>query len=598
MKQMKPIALVLILTGLCSLYGQGLLWEDNGDFNYADHVNRIPGKPQLPETTPPGFDAGIAHPVDLEVSVSGMDFLSDGRMVLAQWDGFNSNDRIHILENPAGDPESIDNTVIAEGIWDIMALNVVDDEIYYTAQDGIWKLNRTDGGYEKELFVRQPVPVERIDGSGGFPMTFNLEYHDGWFYYGICAYKNFNIPDNDGIAVRISKETGEQQIFARGLRMPNGMALNKDGDLFYADNQGGWRPSNPVYHLEQGVHCGYPKLSQVEGNTGGGMLHFTPRPPESEIRHPAVHIPYAPGGRSLTNMVYLEEGPFADQFLIGDNAWGVVHRISLEKVNGMYQGASFHFSGVLESGIQSFTVGPDGTIFGGALGHPANGWNWQNKITGLMKWKVNGEPLCDITTIRSTRSGFDIQFTEPLDENAANPNFYWVESWQYVPTPDYGGPRLDVTRMNITEIRTSEDRKTLALTVDGLAAGRVYRFAFSPDLKFENGNSLWYPHAWYTLNVISEREPLTSIQPISHMKNWNDVRIKHLNNRHVFSITEAGPYHMELISVMGGTITQKSGLGPDDISFNTVKPGLYVVRGVINGKTGIYKLPWFKGISD
>ena len=556
---------------------QELSWSNPGNYDYNQHNNKMPAEPDLPPGLPPGFDAVVAHPSSLNVKVSGMDFLADGRMVLVSWGDFGRNGVVYLLDGMAGDKESIKATVIAKDIWEPFGVKVMKDEIFFTAQDGMWKLVRTAASpekWEQRSVAKYILPIKALGGD--FPIAFNTTWSavNGKFYYGIGAYKNFNPPgQNEGYVVSVDKETGAQEILGRGIRMPNGIGANMLGDIFYADNQGEYRPSSDVFHVVKGRHYGMAAPDGKDGNLGGAMTRFLPLPSKDSIFPPAICIPYRPGSASLTNMFYLDHTQFEGQFLIGDNAFGGVHRVFLEKVKGEYQGAYFQFSSVLEGGIQSFASGPDGAIYGGTLGHAANGWFWLGKEEGLVKWKPNGKPLSSILSVSSQREGFDIRFTEALAGNAANPDWFWVDSYRYEPTSNYGGPKIDVQRMKIAKIRVSADRKTVGLSVEGLQAGRVYRIDLAPDLKTVSGNPLFTRNAWYTLNRISDAEILsTSTSAITDPKNDPRKAATGLDGRGPaitegfgkvgIRIAESGKWQVLLSDVNGKALARLDGQGP------------------------------------
>ena len=75
--------------------------------------------------------------------------------------------------------------------------------------------------------------------------------------------------------------------------------------------------------------------------------------------------------------------------------------------------------------------------------------------------------------------------------------------WIYVPTADYGGPKVNEEELTISDIQISEDRKRVNLTMDGLKAGHMVYFRLNIDtFKSEEDRALWSTEAWYTLNEL------------------------------------------------------------------------------------------------
>ncbi|MEO6095400.1 MAG: T9SS type A sorting domain-containing protein [Fibrobacteria bacterium] len=338
-------------------------------------------------------------------------------------------------------------------------------------------------------------------------MAFNLEHKDGFLYYSMGAWE-FVTPENaqwPGYVYKVDINTGAVETLNSGVRMPNGMGIKKaTGDIFYSDNQGEWRKATPIFQVQKGVYNGHPAQKELNDI-------YWPAP-SGKITPPAVWLPsnsrsnYGNMTRSGTDLHEVENGIYKGQFLMGDNYLGRVNRIFLEKVNQVFQGATFHFSNTVKGGIQTMVESPDGTLIGGALGDPQSGWNWQSVLGGLTKWTPNKNGVMDILAIRSNRTGFDLEFTEPVKTADISPESFWVVSYAYNSWgPAYGGSPEDVRKMKITALESSFDHKQVALTIEGLAKGRVYDIMFKSGFQSETGKTILFQHAWYTLNEINDR---------------------------------------------------------------------------------------------
>jgi len=60
-----------------------------------------------------------------------------------------------------------------------------------------------------------------------------------------------------GCVVKITPE-GEGSVFAYGFRSPDGIGFDDEGRLWVTDNQGDWRGTSPLYHVEEGGFYGHP----------------------------------------------------------------------------------------------------------------------------------------------------------------------------------------------------------------------------------------------------------------------------------------------------------------------------------------------------
>ncbi len=404
------------------------------------------------------------------------------------------------------------------------------------------------------------------------PVTFTgFCNHDGFIYFGIGGYKKYVTEKEPGYIYKVDLKTGAWTHFVRGMRMPNGVGVKKStGDLFFTDNQGEWRKANPIYHMVEGKHYGYPtQLTQTS---------WAPPPPPDSIQQPAIWIPYRTVGNSPTDMFELNQGEFAGQFLMGDIHMGKVHRAYLEKVNDVYQGAVFTFSGILEAGIQSILQGPDGTIYGGGLGSPApSSWSYLGRLSGLMKWQRNGKELMDIHRINSTNVGFDITFTDPIRETDLKPENFWVRSWHYGKAEQkYGGVAEDTRDMKITRLEMSPDRKTVALSIEGLQKGRVYQFSFSSGMQSQSGSPLWFPYAWYTLNEIGSESPLTA--NVQKHASANDFGLAFQNNQlSIVKKNAAAEFTVRIHNASGRRLPYPLKSNQGVFSVTLPKKGVYIV---------------------
>ncbi len=584
---------LMVPTAVSPVNGQPVGWKGPGNFDYTKHLAKTPSQAAGLPDMPPGFEASLAHPNNFNPLVSGLDFLSDGRMVLLHSSYTDKGSIIYLVDGAAGPREQMKFTKIAGDILGSFGVEVLDNEIYYLAQDGIWKLVKKSGTpetWEQKFIAKYIVPgMEGGHNNGSRYPMFNLVHAKGSLYFGNGAYKNFNVPGrNEGYGLKLDLATGEQEILGRGLRMPNGMGANAAGDVFFTDNQGEYRPGSPVYHLVKGRHYGMAAPRGVTGNQGGTMTDMFPLPTDEPLYSPAIWVPFGSESRSLTNMLYLEHTAFQGQFLAGDNARGAVHRIQLEKVKGEYQGAYFQFSGVLEAGVQSLTTGPDGTIYGGALGRGTGGHSWLGRTAGLMKWKPTGGPLQSIKRVSSQRDGFDMEFTEALSAPAVAPENFWVLSYYYKPTPAYGGPPLDIRNHKITELQTSADRRTLAISVDGLEANRIYRIMLAPGIKTADGLPLFTLNAWYTLNQINEAGPLTTsmISPVRAVENFSKAIFQRRDGVLRIRVPDVGAYTLKLVDLRGILVSTVSGAGAGShvLQLGTSSP----LVAVLNTPSGIF----------
>lgn len=389
---------------------------------------------------------------------------------------------------------------------------------------------------DDSLWLTQRPEVTRIqdldgDGIGDVYETINAgwgisgDYHE--YAFGSSPDQDGNIwivlcltgssaakADWRGWCVRVTPE-GEMIPTCSGIRSPGGIGFNAAGDCFYTDNQGLWNGSSSLKWLKTG---------SFQGNPTGNKFHKLadlPAPPEPKDKSrittqrarfpdfipPAVVLPHGLLGQSptavITDKTEGKFGPFAGQVLVGEQTHSEVQRVFLEKVNGIYQGAGFHFLEDFEAGIVPMQLSDDGTLF---VGGTNRGWASRGSkpfTFERVRWK--GETPFEMKTISVRPDGFEITFTKAVDPDTAGvPANYPMSAWTYILQSGYGSPQVDQATPVVTEAKVSKDAMSVRLKVDGWVKGHVHQIE-AKNLRSSADESLWHPTAWYTLNEIPEK---------------------------------------------------------------------------------------------
>src|SRR5690606_38254071 len=97
-------------------------------------------------------------------------------------------------------------------------------------------------------------------------------------------------------------------------------------------------------------------------------------------------------------------GPIEGQYFVGDQGHSKIMRMSLEKVNGVYQGACFPFREGFMSGVLRMNWGYDQSMF---VGQTSRGWAATGRSEfGLQRLVWTGKTPFEIKTIKSASDGF------------------------------------------------------------------------------------------------------------------------------------------------------------------------------------------------
>lgn len=315
-----------------------------------------------------------------------------------------------------------------------------------------------------------------------------------------------------GWAAKITPE-GKFIPTASGIRSPGGIGANAQGDMFYTDNQGVWNGSSSVKWLRPGSFQGNPT-----GNKSASLVGF-PTPPEpttetrilsERLKHPdfvppAVILPHGKVGNSPTgiacDMAKGRFGPWEGQLLVGEQTASQVQRLNLEMVNGLYQGAAFHFLGGFEAGLIPVRLDQeDGTLF---VGGSNRGWGSRgSKTFTFERVRFKGKVPFEMHAISARADGFEVTFTQPVDARAAAVSAnYALDAFTYIYQAKYGSPEVDQATPTVKSATVSADGLKVRLVVDGLVRGHVHHLALG-DIKSQAGDTLWHSEGWYTLNEI------------------------------------------------------------------------------------------------
>jgi cytochrome c len=476
---------------------------------------RIPGDGYSLEEVHPSYTLSQARPDEFSPKVGGLDFMSDGRLIVSTWDAEGA---VYMLEGVQdGMPEKMTYKKIAQGLAEPLGLKVIEDTIYVLQKQELTRLIDHDG--DDIIDEYYTVSNDWKVSANFHEFAFGLAFKDDYFYAALAiaimpggASANPQIPDR-GKAIRIHKNTGEVEFVASGLRTPNGVGIGVDNEIFIADNQGDWLPSSKIVHVTAGDFFGSRAVDSA-------------RVAQMEVKPPVVWLPQDEIGNSPSTPSYLNDGPYAGQMIHGEVTHGGIKRVFVEKVNGAYQGAVFRFIQGLEAGINRLSWGPDTALYVGGIGSTGN-WGHSGKLWyGLQRLKYNGAPTFEMLAVRAKSNGFEIEFTEPLAEAFGNSAAdYEVQQWWYLPTNNYGGPKLDREWLKVRSASVSDNRKKVFLEIEGLKPGHVVYFRLPFDWESESGQEIWSTEAWYTLNQIPENN-MGMVKPATLSTSPNELSQK------------------------------------------------------------------------
>jgi len=301
-----------------------------------------------------------------------------------------------------------------------------------------------------------------------------------------------------GRILRVSV-TGRIEELARGARYPTGLAKNRDGAIFFTDNQGVQNTFNEINHLIPGSRYGVPAQDDPPADQD-------PWP----LRSPAIQVPH-PWTRSVNGICFLESGgkwgPFEGHGVGCEYDTRGLIRFSLQKIGDTYQGACYPFTLPEDQvppdqrllGPISCAVSPGGDLYVGGIRD--SGWGGGSNVGELVRIRPSGAPPLGIREVRATHEGFAIDFTGPIDATAAADHAKFViSSYRRIWKGAYATPDSDRRTEQTRRIEAAADRRSVVVTLNDLRPGFVYDIHVSPI--GPNATPLWPADAYYTLNQV------------------------------------------------------------------------------------------------
>lgn len=449
-------------------------------------------------------------PDDAVLEVGGMDFLSDGRLVVSTRRG-----QVWIVDGAlADDLQNVRVRLFADGLFEGLGLKVMpDDRIFVLERHELSELIDEDGDGRCD-HVRIVADSWGLTGNYhefafGLPADRdgNLYVALGLGFFDPRPYLGRSRAPYRGWVMRVSPD-GTVTPWASGFRSPNGISLSPEGDLLVTDNQGDWVPACPVHVVERGRHYGHPaSLDWRPEYRDAGRKANEYRPATDVPRErAAVWLPYDLS-RSTGNLAWDTSGgrfgPFAGQPFAADVADGLVLRMSLERVRGSLQGAAFAFRpGV--GAVNRVAFAGDGTLL---CGLTSRGWGGEDAAHGITRVRWTGETPMEMRTVSLRQDGFDVELTRPLAAGVeVLPEQVRASQYRYRYWWKYGSPEVDQRPLTVRSVAASADRRRLTITLDDLRPGFVTRVELD-GVVGEGDHPLLHPRFDYTLNELPDGPP-------------------------------------------------------------------------------------------
>ena len=307
-----------------------------------------------------------------------------------------------------------------------------------------------------------------------------------------------------GWIMKLTKD-GKLHPYAVGFRSPNTMGIDSQDRLFVTDNQGDWLGTSKLFHVEEGKFYGHPAgLIWKEDFPRVVPIKLPVATLDSMRTKESVQFPHGYFANSATQPIWDNTngkfGPFTGQMFVGDMDHKYAMRVLLEEVGGALQGACIpmNFGSKMRIGNNRLVFAPDGSLWVGQNDHGWAGSRGIQKIT----WK--GKTHLDIMAMNLTKTGFDLTFTLPLNEDAAKDLAnYKFKRYYYEYHQAYGSKQFDLQEIPVKSLKLSADRKKVSIELADMKAGYVYELQ-AGDLKTNDEKYLFNKIICYSLNKTLE----------------------------------------------------------------------------------------------
>ena len=449
--------------------------------------------------------------------IDGMGFLPDGRMVVCMPSG----------EIFFYDLQKKKWHLFAEGLHNPLGVVVISDsELVISQRPELTRVRDTDGDGKADDF-------EAVSDQFGMSGNYH-EFHftpvrdeEGSFYFSLGTGSSGNgirpivrgrfdlrgrpgrmhaSTPYRGCVLKVTPD-GKTVPYAYGLRTPNGLGTDLEGNLFVTDNQGDWVGTSKLFHIKRGRFYGHAASLTWKPGFKDTPLKTDPAKLAKMRTRAAVVFPHGAMANSPTKVLAITPeakfGPFTGQLLVGEMNQPRIMRVMLEKVGGELQGACVPLidGAPLRPGVNRLAWAPDGSLYVGLTKH-----TWVGN-QGIQHVVWNGKTPFEVTTMELMKEGFRFRFTKPVDKGTARKKETWpFKRYYYQYTQKYGSPQHDVKPVEIDSIDISLDGRVVDVYLGELKAWHVHEVKIK-GLKSGDKEDLTNNYLVYTLNRLLSNTP-------------------------------------------------------------------------------------------
>ncbi len=444
----------------------------------------------------------LTNPWNARTFFSGFDFFPDGRAAICTFHGD--------VWTVSGIDAKLDKLTwrrYATGLFQPLGLKIVKGETYVIGRDQLTRLHDLNKDGEAdfyECFNNDTVVTENYH-------EFCLDLHTdskGNFYYAKGSPWDPSVTTpHQGTMLKVSPDGSKLEVFASGLRAPNGSAIGPRDEITVSDNQGHWMPASKLSLLRQGGFYGMMPAAQREITLLRGEEKLTLNPSDPQIRASQKVKPFngdAPIPASYDQPISWlpmnmdnssggqvwatgnKCGPLKNHLLFMSYGRGTLFEVMLDEVDGVTQASMVRLPLKFQTGLSRGRMNPkDGQIYVCGL----RGWQTDGtRDGGLYRVRYTGKPAHLPVALHARKNGLEIKFTDPLDPaSATDLANYSIDQWNYLYSGGYGSADYSVKnpkakgrdKVEIKSARLAADKRTVLLEIPDLLPAMQTRVKLS-----------------------------------------------------------------------------------------------------------------------
>ena len=433
----------------------------------------------------------LPNPWNARTFFGGFDFFPDGRAAICTFHG-----DVWIV---SGLDDKLDKIVwrrYATGLFQPLGLKVVDGKIYVTCRDQINRLHDLNGDGEADFYENFNNDTVVTANYHEFCLDLHTDRKGNFYYAKGSPWSPEVKTPHQGTMLKVSKDGEKLEIYATGLRAPNGLGLGPRDELTVSDNQGHWMPASKLNLVKQGGFYGMTPAAHRELtlHRGGTNLVLDPSDPRQRAAwkvpaydkdapipasydEPICWLPMtmdnSSGGQAWVTSD--KWGPLKNHLLFMSYGRGTLFHVMTEEVGGVTQAGMVRFPFKTPTGLMRGRCNvTDGQMYFCGL----RGWQTDGaKEGGFYRVRYTGKPVHTPLELHVVKDGLMITFTGELDAASANdPASYGIEQWNYIYSGKYGSEELSVAdpkqrkhdKVALESAQLLKDKKTVLLQIPGI----------------------------------------------------------------------------------------------------------------------------------